>query len=155
MDSIDFSAFNRRRFLGAASALGAAGALAACGKDPAPAPVTSAPAPAPLADAKKYAGQSLNLLFNQPHAVAGKLLAEDFEALTGAKINITPVPYDQLHAQATLDVQSGANQFDVIDYFYHTLGALVSDKVVVDVTDWIARDPVSYTHLTLPTTPYV
>ncbi|SDP54432.1 multiple sugar transport system substrate-binding protein [Rhodoferax sp. OV413] len=141
MAPFDASPFNRRRFLGTASALGAAGMLAACGKEPAaPTPAASAPAPAASTDTKKYAGQSLNLLFNQPHAVAGKLLAEDFEALTGAKINITPVPYDQLHAQATLDVQSGANQFDVIDYFYHTLGALVSDKVVVDVTDWIARD---------------
>lgn len=133
------SALNRRRFIGTAAALGAAGALAACGKKDAeaPPPVASTDAGA---SAKKYAGQSLNLLFNQPHALAGKLLAQEFEALTGAKVTVTPVPYDQLHAQATLDVQSGANQFDVIDYFYHTLGALVADKVVVDVTDRIARD---------------
>ena len=140
MDSKDFTPFNRRRFLGTASALGAAGVLAACGKDPVPVTAAPASAPAPAADAKKYAGQSLNLLFNQPHAVAGKLLAEEFEKLTGAKVTVTPVPYDQLHAQATLDVQSGAHQFDVIDYFYHTLGALVADKVVLDVTDWIERD---------------
>jgi len=136
------SALSRRRFLGTAAALGAAGTLAACGKEDAKAPASQPPAASAPAAAgeKKYAGQSLNLLFNQPHALAGKLLAQEFEALTGAKVTVTPVPYDQLHAQATLDVQSGANQFDVIDYFYHTLGALVADKVVVDVTDWIARD---------------
>lgn len=134
------SALSRRRFMGTAAALGAAGALAACGKKEAEAPASPPPVAAADAGAKKYAGQSLNLLFNQPHALAGKLLAQEFEALTGAKVTVTPVPYDQLHAQATLDVQSGAHQFDVIDYFYHTLGALVADKVVVDVTDRIERD---------------
>ncbi|KAF1069383.1 MAG: putative ABC transporter-binding protein [Variovorax sp.] len=126
--------------MGTAAALGAAGALAACGKKEAEARASPPPVAAADAGAKKYAGQSLNLLFNQPHALAGKLLAQEFEALTGAKVTVTPVPYDQLHAQATLDVQSGAHQFDVIDYFYHTLGALVADKVVVDVTDRIERD---------------
>jgi multiple sugar transport system substrate-binding protein len=42
--------------------------------------------------------------------------------------------------KATLDVQSGANEFDVIDYWYTTLSALVEDGVVVDVTDLIERD---------------
>ncbi|CAN0620777.1 multiple sugar transport system substrate-binding protein [Burkholderia multivorans] len=101
---------------------------------------TSLGHPASRAAERRFAGQTLNLLFNQPHALAGKLLASDFEALTGAKVVVTTVPYDQLHAQATLDVQSGANQFDVVDYFYHTLGALAADKVLVDVTDRIARD---------------
>ncbi|WP_043328107.1 extracellular solute-binding protein [Curvibacter gracilis] len=140
MSQFDFLSLQRRRFLTGASALGAAGLLAACGKEPAPAPAAPPAAEAPAGGGKKYAGQSLNLLFNQPHVVAGKLLAQQYEALTGAKITVTPVPYDQLHSQATLDVQSGAHQFDVIDYFYHTLGALVADNVVVDVTDWIERD---------------
>ena len=137
---IDLSTLNRRSFLGATAAIGG-GVLAACSKpgDSAKAPEAT-PASAPATANKRFAGQSLNLLFNQPHVVAGKLLATDFEELTGAKITVTPVPYDQLHSQATLDVQSGANQFDVIDYFYHTLGALVADKVVIDVTDWIERD---------------
>ena len=140
MDNHHLFPLPRRRFLGAGAALGAS-LLTACGKTEAPAAVAPpAPEAAASAPAKRFAGQSLNLLFNQPHAVAGKLLAEEFEALTGAKITVTAVPYDQLHAQATLDVQSGAHQFDVIDYFYHTLGALVADKVVLDVTDWIARD---------------
>ena len=140
MSQFDFLSLHRRRFLTGATALGAAGLLAACGKEPAPAPAAAPAAEAPAGGGKKYAGQSLNLLFNQPHVVAGKLLAQQYEALTGAKITVTPVPYDQLHSQATLDVQSGAHQFDVIDYFYHTLGALVADNVVVDVTDWIERD---------------
>ena len=69
---------------------------------------------------KPLAGQSLNLLIIQSHAVTGKKLAEDFEAATGAKVNVTIVPYDQVGAKATLDVQSGVNEFDeLIDDIYH------------------------------------
>jgi multiple sugar transport system substrate-binding protein len=93
-----------------------------------------------FAAGRRFDGETLNLLIIQPHVVTGKKLAEDFEALTGAKVNVTAVPYDQVSAKATLDVQSGANEFDVIDYFYTYKGQLAEDGVIVDVTDWIERD---------------
>ncbi|MCX5514950.1 ABC transporter substrate-binding protein [Kaistia algarum] len=89
---------------------------------------------------KKLAGQSLNLLIIQSHAVTGKKLAEDFEAATGAKVNVTIVPYDQVGAKATLDVQSGVNDFDVLDYWYTNIGQLAEDGIAEDVTEWIERD---------------
>lgn len=92
------------------------------------------------AQTRRFDGQSLNLIIIQPHIVTGEKLAKDFEEATGAKVNVTAVPYDQLQAKATLDVQSGTNEFDVIDYWYTTLGALADDEVVLDVTDWIERD---------------
>src|SRR5262245_57792730 len=92
------------------------------------------------AQEKKFAGETINLLIIQPHVVTGRKVAEDFEALTGAKVNVTAVPYDQVSVKATLDVQSGANEFDVIDYFYTYKGQLAEDGVIVDVTDWIERD---------------
>ena len=73
-----------------------------------------------------FAGQTLNFLIIQPHAVTGDILKADFEAATGATVNVTVVPYDQVQQQATLDVESGANQLDVIDYWYPTVGALVT-----------------------------
>jgi multiple sugar transport system substrate-binding protein len=91
-------------------------------------------------DGKKFVGESVNLLIIQPHAVTGKKVAADFEAATGAKVNVTAVPYDQVSVKATLDFQSGANEFDVIDYFYTYKGQLAEDGVIADVTDWIARD---------------
>lgn len=94
----------------------------------------------PAAAQGAYAGQSLNLMIIQPHVVTGRILAEEFQKLTGATVNVTAVPYDQIQAKATLDVQSGANEFDVIDYWYTTLSALVRDGVVLDVTDRIERD---------------
>jgi len=88
----------------------------------------------------KFAGKSLNLLIIQPHVIAGRKLAADFEAATGAKINVIAVPYDQLLAKATLDVQSGANQYDVIDYWFANVGAIGRDEITLDVTKWIERD---------------
>ncbi|MFT3671176.1 ABC transporter substrate-binding protein [Aestuariivirga sp.] len=125
--NIDFASFNRRRFLLGTAATGAAlfGNAAAISR---------------AAAEGKYAGQTLNFMIIQPHVVTGRKLAEDFEKLTGAKVNVTPVPYDQIQTKATLDVQSGTNEFDVIDYWYTTLSALVEDGIVTDVTDWIERD---------------
>ncbi len=47
---------------------------------------------ASFGEAGKYAGKSLNLLIIQPHVIAGRKLAADFEAATGAKINVIAVP---------------------------------------------------------------
>ncbi|WP_306120721.1 MULTISPECIES: sugar ABC transporter substrate-binding protein [unclassified Roseitalea] len=90
--------------------------------------------------AQDFAGQELNVMIIQPHIAAGEMMAAAFQELTGATVNVTSVPYDAVQAQATLDVQSGANQYDVIDYWYPTLGALAEDGVLLDVTEWIERD---------------
>ncbi|HXW30783.1 MAG TPA: sugar ABC transporter substrate-binding protein [Xanthobacteraceae bacterium] len=89
---------------------------------------------------RAYAGQELNLTIIQPHAIAGEVLKKLFLEQTGVTLNFTIVPYDQVQAQATLDVQSGANHFDVHDYWYAGIGALVEDNVVVDITDLIEKD---------------
>lgn len=93
-----------------------------------------------FATAQDFAGQELNAMVVQPHAVAMEKMAADFAAATGAKVNITAVPYDQVQAQATLDVVSGANQFDVLDYWYISVGQLAEEGIIEDVTDLIDRD---------------
>ncbi|MCL8483781.1 MULTISPECIES: extracellular solute-binding protein [Bradyrhizobium] len=115
---------SRRSLLAAAAAVAGAGALQL----------------SPLLRSGAFAGQSLNLTIIQPHAIAGEVLKKLFQEQAGVTLNFTVIPYDQVHAQATLDVQSGANRFDVHDYWYTSIGALVDDKVVVDVTDLIERD---------------
>jgi multiple sugar transport system substrate-binding protein len=87
-----------------------------------------------------YAGQSLNLVLIQPHKISGEVLSKSFAEQTGAKLNVTIVPYDVIEAQATLDVQSGANQFDVVEYWYASIGSLVENNVLQDVTDPITKD---------------
>jgi multiple sugar transport system substrate-binding protein len=94
----------------------------------------------PLLRSGAFAGQELNLTIIQPHAIAGEVLKKLFQEQAGVTLNFTVIPYDQVHAQATLDVQSGANHYDVHDYWYTSIGALVDDKVLVDVTDLIERD---------------
>ncbi|MBB5751414.1 ABC transporter substrate-binding protein [Prosthecomicrobium pneumaticum] len=93
-----------------------------------------------FAQDKAFAGQEVSLLIIQPHVVTGQKLAADFEAATGAKVKVTVVPYDQVQAKATLDVQSGANEFDVLDYWYPTVGQLADEGTLEDVTDLIERD---------------
>ena len=115
---------SRRSLLAAAAAVAGAGALQL----------------SPLLRSGAFAGQSLNLTIIQPHAIACEVLKKLFQEQAGVTLNFTVIPYDQVHAQATLDVQSGANRFDVHDYWYTSIGALVDDKVVVDVTDLIERD---------------
>jgi multiple sugar transport system substrate-binding protein len=90
--------------------------------------------------APSLAGTTLNLMVIQPHVVGGRVVAEAFEKATGAKVNVIAVPNDQILEKATLDVQSGANVYDVIDYWYGLLGALAHDGTVVDVTDRIAKE---------------
>jgi ABC-type glycerol-3-phosphate transport system substrate-binding protein len=70
-----------------------------------------------------------------------KLLAPAFEKEYGGRLETTAIPYDQLTSQQILDVQGGAGQFDVFDYFYFGLGALVEADALVDLTDHIAGTP--------------
>ncbi len=122
---------SRRRLVQAGAAAG--GALLLPGGF-ARAQVASPPAP------PRFDGETLNFLIIQPHAVTGEILKAEFEALTGATVNVTVVPYDQVQQQATLDVQSGANELDVIDFWYTTVGALATDGILEDVTDRIEAD---------------
>jgi len=115
---------NRRTLLSASAALAGAAAVTL----------------SPLLRSRAFAGQELNLTIIQPHAIAGEVLKKLFLEQTGVTLNFTVIPYDQVHAQATLDVQSGANHYDVHDYWYTSIGALVDDKVVADVTDLIEKD---------------
>jgi multiple sugar transport system substrate-binding protein len=117
------NSLTRRRFL----ATGAAAGVAALGTKSA----RSAPS---------LSGVTLNLMVIQPHVVGGRMVGEAFEKATGAKVNVIAVPNDQILQKVTLDVQSGANVFDVVDYWYGLLGAFAQDGMIVDVTDRIAKE---------------
>lgn len=84
------------------------------------------------------AGGELNVLFPQTHAGASEILKEKFEAANpGVTVNVTLVPYDELQQKATLDVQSGAAEFDLFDSWYTEIGALADGDVIVPVDDLI------------------
>jgi len=82
------------------------------------------------------AGDTLNVLFPQTHAGASEILKADFEAANpGVTVNVTLVPYDELQQKATLDVQSGAAEFDVFDSWYTEVGALADGGIIVPLDD--------------------
>lgn len=90
--------------------------------------------------AQDFSGQKLNWLVTQPRIGAAKKLKEMFEAKTGAMIELTAIPYDASESQATLDVSSGANQYDMIDYWYASIGAMAENGILVDITDKIEAE---------------
>ncbi|MDX3232717.1 ABC transporter substrate-binding protein [Streptomyces sp. ME19-01-6] len=82
-------------------------------------------------------GVTLKILANQPNALSFQYLSKPFEEATGAKLKVTPVPYDKLTSKAILDVQSGAGQFDVFMYWYAAVGTLAQGGVIEDLTAYI------------------
>ncbi|MFI0773190.1 ABC transporter substrate-binding protein [Streptomyces sp. NPDC021212] len=82
-------------------------------------------------------GVTLKILANQPNALSFQYLRKPFEEATGAKLKVTPVPYDKLTSKAILDVQSGAGQFDVFMYWYAAVGTLAQGGVIEDLTAYI------------------
>ncbi|MFC4171405.1 ABC transporter substrate-binding protein [Microvirga sp. GCM10011540] len=89
---------------------------------------------------KAYANETLTVLISQPQVGAAELMAKAFKEATGVNLQIVPVPLDQVQQQLTLDKQSGAHRFDAFDFWYISKGALVEDKILMDLTDHIARD---------------
>ncbi len=84
-------------------------------------------------------GKSVSFLSIQPHARAARQLARDFQVATGATVGVTIVPYDQIRAKAIVDVQSGAADYDVFDYWYTTVGELAHHGVLEDLTKFIEQ----------------
>ena len=86
--------------------------------------------------AKIYEGREINFMAGQPHQVAGRAIAQWFTEETGARVNVLVVPYPNMVEKATLDVTSGAGVYDVIQYWYPGLGAMVENGVLADITEW-------------------
>lgn len=68
------------------------------------------------AAAKPNEGQTLTVLFmSSVYAEAARSIAGEFEAATGAKLDVVDYPYITLHDKALLDLTSGTASYDVID----------------------------------------
>lgn len=84
---------------------------------------------------------TLNVLIAAPQEGAGEILEQEFEAAhEGVDVKVEVVPYDQIQSKVTLDVQSGTNNYDVIQYWYPTVGALAEAGALADISDWVADD---------------
>jgi multiple sugar transport system substrate-binding protein len=85
--------------------------------------------------------QSLTVLLITSHEGAANLLSEEYEELTGVKINPVIVPYDEIGNTLALDQQSGANTIDVAAPWYVSIGDLAASGAIQDLTDWIDETP--------------
>ena len=126
--------------------------MAACGaKEEAPkaeAPAADAPAAeAPAAEGLPYEGETLTVLYmSGVYADAARAMVPEFEAATGAKVEVVDYPYLTLHEKALLDLTSFTGSYDVIDVasqwdgefapFLEPLNAYV-EKDNYDMTVWI------------------
>jgi len=84
--------------------------------------------------------KTLKVLIAAPQEGAGKILQADFEQKTGVKVDVEVVPYDQIQTKAILDAQSGTKNYDVIQYWYTSVGALAQAGALEDITDWVEND---------------
>jgi multiple sugar transport system substrate-binding protein len=98
----------------------------------------------PASAQSKFAGKKLKFLAIQPHNVAAKNLAEWFKQETGAEVELMIVPYDNVIEKAVLDVTSGADEIDVIDYWYVGLGTLVENNVLLNLDAWYKKNRAKY-----------
>lgn len=128
LDSAAPGGGTRRRFVRGALATALAG------------PLLAHPALRRLAHAADWSGKTLRFMMINPHAGSIDPLSAAFAELTGAVVEATKVPYDQITAQATLDVASGTNGYDVFEYWYADKESLVRDGVLLDVTDRIEAE---------------
>ncbi|NPV85217.1 MAG: extracellular solute-binding protein [Anaerolineae bacterium] len=98
------------------------------------------PMPAAGAAINKEACQGANLKFLtiQPHNVAAQNLQTWFQEASGAQVELIVVPYDNVIEKAVLDVTSGANEIDVVEYWYPGLGTLVENNVLENLDQWYA-----------------
>jgi multiple sugar transport system substrate-binding protein len=142
------------RFLPIAAAISLIVVASACSPAPATssAPSTAAsasapasePAPSASAGGADFTGVSVNLLtFNGPQ-VAEPLQrrAPDFEKLTGAKINVVAVGFQEIYDKAILDLSTGTNSYDAFVFNPQWLGDFVGPGYLEDISSRVEGDTV-------------
>lgn len=105
--------------------------LVACGGTPAPAGSDT--------EGKTFEGETLTVLYmSGVYADAARAMVPEFEAATGAKVEVVDYPYLTLHEKALLDLTSGVGSYDVIDVASQWDGEFA--PFLEPLTDYIARD---------------
>jgi multiple sugar transport system substrate-binding protein len=94
--------------------------------------------------------EELTVLLISSHEGASKVLAAEYEAKTGVKINPVIVPYDEIGNTLALDQQSGANTIDVAAPWYVSIGDLAAAGTIQDLTGWIEETPALETEDFIP-----
>jgi len=96
----------------------------------------------PEAEAKPYEGLELNILTFTGPQIAEPLQRRgpDFEALTGAKVNVTLVPFSDLYQQILTDLATETNSYDGWVFAPQWMVDYIVPGYVLDLTDFVAAD---------------
>ena len=95
-----------------------------------------------LAQDKPFAGVTVNVI-TQTGAIQEPLQrrAPEFEALTGAKINVIAVPFSDLYQKVLTDWASGTNSVDAAVFAPQWMVDYIAGGYLDDLTPRIAADP--------------
>ena len=95
-----------------------------------------------FAQDKPFAGVEVNLM-TQTGAIQEPLQrrAPDFEALTGAKINVIAVPFSDLYQKVLTDWASGTNSVDAAVFAPQWMVDYIAGGYLEDLTDRVGADP--------------
>ena len=116
----------------AALALGAAGPLSA---------QTSSPAERAVEEAKQYAGTTLTITWEaglqalDPLNFSGPL----WEELTGIKINVVEIPFDEMFPKTMAEFRAGTGAYDVLNVVPSQMPDLVNAGVIDPLDDHIDK----------------
>ena len=90
---------------------------------------------------KPYEGITLNLASqNDQFAAVLAAIAPEFEALTGAKVNVDILSYPELLTKITADYVGHTKGYDLATVDIVWSGQFAEAGYTVDLTDWIKRD---------------
>ena len=97
----------------------------------------------PEPEALPYEGVEIDVLTFTGPQIAEPLQrrAPDFEALTGAKVNVTIVPFSDLYQKILTDVATGTNAFDAWVFAPQWMVDFIIPGYVEALTDRVANDP--------------
>jgi multiple sugar transport system substrate-binding protein len=88
---------------------------------------------------KKFAGKSIRVLyFSATYADAAKEYAKEFEATTGAKVEVVDFPYVTLYEKMGLALSSGDSSYDAVTPACQWDGEF--EPFMEDLTSYIQRD---------------
>lgn len=97
----------------------------------------------PEPEAKPFEGVELNILTFTGPQIAEPLQRRgpDFEALTGAKVNVIIVPFAELYSQILTDAATGTNSYDGWVFAPQWMVDYITPGYIEDLTDRVANDP--------------
>lgn len=133
------SKLSRRGLLKTAGAV--AGAAAVSGI--ATRATSAAPKGAPALLGSRFAGEKITVLYMESgtYDAAARLIAPEFEAATGATVEVVAFPYQNLHDNAATDLVTETGAYDVIDVAAQWDGEFAPYLSPLD--DLVTRDGIS------------